>query len=164
VVEICDDDFERWSPTSSTRCPPTILNRAPVCSVSCEVCEDRGVTEISFAAVDDSQVIVSFTVISATRIEGLTQYLAEPTATVGGFFYDLGTTTFDEPGWEARASKLHQAINASLDRVEPIPREVLNDPGTFVRLFVTLPSGAETIDAQTVKRLADANTTIWIDA
>lgn len=128
------------------------------------MCENRGVTEISLEADDDSHVIVSFTVISATRIEGLTQYLAEPTTTVDGFFYDLGSTTFDEPGWEARADKLHQAINASLDRVEPIPRELLNDPGTFVRLFVTLPSGAETIDAQTVKRLADANTTIWIDA
>ncbi|MFE1664560.1 hypothetical protein [Microbacterium sp. P02] len=121
-------------------------------------------TEIPPEANDDSYVIVSFTVISAARIEGLTQYLAEPDTTFDGFFYDLGTTTFDEPGWEARADKLHQAINVSLDRVAPIPRELLTDPGTFVRLFVTLPSGAETIDAQTVKRLADANATIWIDA
>jgi hypothetical protein len=128
------------------------------------VCEDRGVTEISLNADDEGQVIASFTVISAARIEGLTQYLDEPTTAVDGFFYDLGTTTFDEPGWEARADKLHRAINAFLDRVEPIPRELLNDPGTFVRLFITLPSGAETIDAQTVKRLADANTAIWIDA
>lgn len=121
-------------------------------------------SEDSPEADDDGHVIVSFTVISAKRIEGLTEYLSEPTSSAEDFFYDLGTTTFNEPGWEARADLLHQAINTLLDRVEPISRESLQDRGTFVRLFITLPSGAETIDAQTVKRLADANATIWIDA
>lgn len=113
---------------------------------------------------DDGYVIVSFTVISQAPIEGLAQYLEGSRTPADEYFYSLGTTTFEEPGWEARADKLDATINAFLDLLEPIPRDVLHDPGAFVRLFMTLCRGAETLRAETVKRLADVNATIWIDA
>lgn len=115
-------------------------------------------------AGDNGYVIVSFTVISTAPIEGLAQYLRDSRTPADEFFYDLGTTSFEEPGSEARADKLQATINGFLDLVEPIPRAVLHHPGAFVRLFMTLCRGAETIDAKTLKRLADVNATIWIDA
>jgi hypothetical protein len=72
--------------------------------------------------------------------------------------------TFDEPNWEARAEKLNAVILEFVDRLHGVSPAVLNSPETFVRLFMTLPAGAETLDAGTVKRLADVGATIWIDA
>lgn len=109
-------------------------------------------------------MILSFSVFSLTRIGELSAFLEEPSSPTDEFHYQLGTTTFDEPAWERRAEQLRAAINAFVDQLEHVPRDVLNSPGSFVRLFVTLPSGAETIDANTVKRLGDVNATIWIDA
>ncbi|MDY0910731.1 hypothetical protein [Microbacterium sp. CFBP9034] len=123
--------------------------------------DDLGVED-----TDDGEghVIVSFTVISVAPIEGLAQYLSESRTPADEFFYDLGTTSFEEREAEARADRLEATINAFLDLLEPIPHEALHDPGAFVRLFMTLCRGAETIHAKTLKRLADANATIWIDA
>lgn len=59
---------------------------------------------------------------------------------------------------------MQATINGLLGLVEPIPRASLHDPGAFVCLFMTLCRGAETIDAKTLKRLADVKATIWIDA
>ncbi len=59
---------------------------------------------------------------------------------------------------------LKAAIGQHLDRLAAVPRDALHDPDAFVRLFLTLPRGAETIDAETVKRLAEVNATVWIDA
>lgn len=118
------------------------------------------------SGVDDDagHVIVSLAVFSSSRIEELSEFLRDPSASPDQFHYSLGTTTFDESGWERRADLLRTAVNDLLDQLERVPREVLNAPQSFVRLFLTLPAGAETIDASTVKRLAEVNATIWIDA
>jgi hypothetical protein len=113
---------------------------------------------------DAGRVIVSLSVFSSSLVQELSQFLQGPSASPDKFHYRLGTATFDVPAWEPRAEMLHAAINDLLDRLERVPRALLNGPESFVRLFLTLPAGAETIDARTVKRLADVNATIWIDA
>lgn len=122
-------------------------------------------SDVSDLEVDEvaGHVIVSFSVFSLTRIGELSAFLEASSSPTDDFHYRFGTTTFDEPAWERRAERLDAAINAFVDRLEHVPRHELNAAGSFVRLFLTLPSGAETIDASTVKRLADVNATIWID-
>ena len=109
-------------------------------------------------------VIVSFDVFTATRIEQLAEYSSESPSAGDGFHYSLGTTRFSEPSRQLRADLLRSRINQYLDLVATVSREVLDAPDSFVRLFLTLSPGDETIDAVAVKRLADANATIWIDA
>jgi len=123
------------------------------------------VTHESDVDTDDfGHVIVSFTISAAAPIENLAQYL-HPSPTPGAeFFYDLGMYTFEEPAAAARAKKLDATINGFLDLVESTPRDALHHPEAFVRLFMTLGRGAETISATTLKRLADMNATLWIDA
>lgn len=129
------------------------------------MCKNLHVTEDSDGEADGSgYVIVSFTVITASPIEGLSQYLSKPRARPDEFVYELGTQTFEEPESEARADQLDATINRFLDLLEPIPRGVLHDPNTFVRLYATFCRGAETISSTTLKRLAGVNATIWIDA
>ncbi|UNK69968.1 hypothetical protein [Microbacterium sp. H1-D42] len=109
-------------------------------------------------------VIVSFTIGTAAPIENLVQYLHPSPAPGAEFFYDLGTETFEEPSSASRADKLDATINSFLELVESTPRDALHHPEAFVRLFMTLGRGAETISATTLKRLADVNATVWIDA
>lgn len=109
-------------------------------------------------------VIVSFTVVTAVPVEGLVRHLRETRIEGDEFIYDLGTETFEEPETQARANKLDATINGFLDLTRSIPREVLHDPKAFVRLYLTFGRGAETVTAKTIKRLADVNATIWIDA
>ena len=111
---------------------------------------------------DTGHVIVSLSVFTAVRIDELERYLRDRADS--SFSYGLGTVKFDEPAWEARADKLNAVIDNLLDLLDNIPRAVLHAPESFVRLYMTLPTGAETISASTVKRLADVNATIWIDA
>lgn len=108
--------------------------------------------------------MVRFSVLSSTRIPELSDFLEDHSPAVAEFHYRLGTTTFDEPAWVRRAERLRVAINDFVDRLERVPRDVLDAPGSFVRLCLTLPAGPKTIDASTMKRLADVNATIWIDA
>lgn len=121
-------------------------------------------TDPVLETADDGHVIVSFDVSSELPIEELKEYLREPKRPTGELRYLLGTTDFDEPSWERRASLLGSTINGFIDLLATIPRDVLHASTVFVRLYVTFPRGAETIDAQTVKRLAEVNATLWIDA
>jgi hypothetical protein len=111
----------------------------------------------------DGHVIISFDVSTAVRVSELEQVRTK-SGSGPPFSYHLGTVTFDEPNWEARAEKLNAVILEFVDRLHGVSPAVLNSPETFVRLFMTLPAGAETLDAGTVKRLADVGATIWIDA
>lgn len=113
---------------------------------------------------DNGHVIVSFDVSTAVRVGELEQSFRAQPGSSTSFRYRLGTVTFDEPDAKARAGKLNAVILEFVDRLEGVPPAVLNAPETFVRLFMTLPAGAETLDAGTVKRLADVGATIWIDA
>lgn len=127
-------------------------------------CDDHHVTrdaDIEMDA-DTGQVIVSLSVSTAVRVDELERYLRDPP--VSPFIYDLGRVKFDEPAWDARADKLNTTIHELVDRLESVPLAVLHAPESFVRLFMTLPSGAETLHAGTVKRLAEVNATVWIDA
>ncbi|BAJ75651.1 Flp pilus assembly protein, ATPase CpaF [Microbacterium testaceum StLB037] len=129
-------------------------------------CDDRRVMsdEESEADADDDagHVIVSLSVSTTTRVDELERYLEDPSGPP--FIYDLGMSSFDESAAEARADKLEMTITELVDRLEDVPRAVLHDPESFVRLYMTLPAGAETIGADIVKRLAEVNATIWIDA
>lgn len=111
---------------------------------------------------DTGHVIVSLSVSTAVRVDELERYLRDPP--VSPFVYDLGTVKFDEPAWEARADKLNATIHELVDQLASVPRAVLHAPESFVRLYMTLPSGAETLEARTVQRLAGVNATVWIDA
>lgn len=113
---------------------------------------------------DNGHVIVSFDVSTAVRVGELEQSFRAQPGSSTPFWYHLGTVTFDEPDWEARADKLNAVIMEFVDRLHGVPPAVLDAPETFVRLFMTLPAGAETLHAETVKRLADVGATIWIDA
>ncbi|KTS11400.1 hypothetical protein [Microbacterium testaceum] len=116
------------------------------------------------ADADDGHVIISFDVSTAVRVGELEQsFRAQPRSSTS-FRYRLGTVTFDEPDAKARADKLNAVIMEFVDRLHGVPPAVLDAPETFVRLFMTLPAGAETLHTETVKRLADVGATIWIDA
>lgn len=111
---------------------------------------------------DTGHVIVSLSVFTVVRIDELERYLRDRADS--SFSYDLGTATFDEPAWEARADKLNATIHELVGQLASVPRDVLHAPESFVRLYMTLPSGAETLEARTVQRLAEVNATVWIDA
>jgi len=129
------------------------------------MCKDRRVkADPNVEVDDDGQVIVSFDVFSATPIDVLAPYLRESKAPSDEFHYDLGTTTFEESISSRRADRLETTIVDYIDRLAAVPRDLLHGDAAVVRLFVTLPSGAETIHAKTIKRLAEVNATIWIDA
>ncbi|KTS91126.1 hypothetical protein NS183_05600 [Microbacterium testaceum] len=118
---------------------------------------------MDYADADDGHVIVSFDVSTAVRVGELDQFRTQP-GSAPAFSYRLGTVTFDESNAKARADKLNAVIMEFVDRLHGVPPAVLDAPETFVRLFMTLPAGAETLHAETVKRLADVGATIWIDA
>lgn len=112
----------------------------------------------------DGHVIVSFDVFSPKVIQELADYSSKIQAPTDSYRYRFETTTFDEPELQLRAAKLESTINDYLDRLQSVPRDVLHGQESFVRLYVSIPAGAETINARTVQRLAEANATIWIDA
>lgn len=112
----------------------------------------------------DGHVIVSFDVLSQKVIQELADYWSEIQAPTDSYRYRFETMTFDELESQLRAAKLKSTINYYLDRLQAVPRGVLHGQETFVRLYVSIPAGAETIDARTVQRLAEVNASIWIDA
>jgi hypothetical protein len=113
--------------------------------------------------VDAGQVIVSLTVFSADPIDQLASFGTERAAGESEHRYSLGTITFDQPDWNARIDQLESALDTLLDFLDPLPEAVLHAEGTVVRIFMTLPRGAETISARLVRRLANLNVTLWID-
>jgi hypothetical protein len=125
----------------------------------------REVEPILAEGEDDGHVIVSLSVDSETNIAELGRWRMDSESDdAAQNSFDLGTISFDEPDWERRVIVLHSTIDALLDRLAEVPRDRLHQAGTIVRLFLTLPAGAETISAETVKRIAEVNAVLWIDA
>jgi hypothetical protein len=113
---------------------------------------------------DDGHVIVSLSVDSDEAIAELDAWRVDADdKDLGYSAYRLGTISFEEPDCERRADALRAAMDTLLDRLANVSRRRLNDRGTLLRLYVTVPSGAETISAKTVARLAEVNAALWID-
>ena len=114
---------------------------------------------------DDGHVIVSLSVDSDEAIAELEGWRVDSDGTdVGYGAYRMGTISFDEPNGERRADALHAAMDTLLGRLADAPRARLRERGTVVRMHLTVPTGAETISAGMVTRLAEVNATLWIDA
>jgi hypothetical protein len=114
-------------------------------------------------------MIFSLSVISEEPIGSLASYQTQARPRHAGnthFHYDIGKVSFEEGEWRRRADLLNDAIGELLDRLDgtDVTPEELFDPGVFVRAFLTLPPGAETIRANLVQRLGRINATLWIDA
>jgi len=121
---------------------------------------------------EDTQVIFSLTVQCDFPIQALTPMRILTVA--GGkpradddVVYGIGDTiSFEDGNWETRADKLDAAVNAALDLLDSTgvdPKE-MRRPDVFIKAFFTFGSGAETISADIVGRLARYHATIWIDA
>ncbi len=110
---------------------------------------------------DHSMIILSVTVFSEDRIDGLAIF--EVPSENGVFRYDVAHVDFEERDGNRRADVLNDTLNENIARLVPMA-EALHAPGVWVRFFLTLPHGAETIAAETVRGLASVNATLWIDA
>ncbi|WP_157550843.1 hypothetical protein [Microbacterium sp. Root553] len=106
-------------------------------------------------------MILSVTVFGQDDVPGLEALTEHREA--DGIRYDITTFSFDETDADTRADMLNDAI---LDRVALLTpaAEALHRTDVWVRFFLTLPHGAETIRAETVRALAAVNATLWIDA
>ena len=64
-----------------------------------------------------------------------------------------------------RADALDAAVNVGLDRLDAsgVDPQNLDRSGVLVRAFFTFSPRAETISAESVKRLAQYHATIWVD-
>lgn len=112
---------------------------------------------------DFGQVIVSLTVVSPTAIAALSAFERDP-GTSDDLWYQLGTTSFVEHDTQRRLDALERAVSTLLDLLSDVPRAILFDDATFVRLFITFGRGAQTLSSALVQRIAEVNATIWIDA
>ena len=110
---------------------------------------------------DEGHVILSVTVFGQNEVPGLDALTERREA--DGVRYDIETFAFDETDAGARAEKLNDAILERVALLAPAA-EALHRADVWVRFFVTLPRGAETLRADTVRALADVNATLWIDA
>lgn len=110
---------------------------------------------------DDSQVILSVTAFGENPIPALEAF--EVPQADGGFRYDVGHVVFKESDWSARADVLNDALTEHVARLTSATA-ALHRPDVWVRFFLTLPRGAETITAETLRGLASVNATLWIDA
>lgn len=121
--------------------------------------------ELAGDGEDTGYVIVSLHVFSNDAIAELDAWRIEPKGSEAGpITYKIGTISFEEPCWERRIDALQATIDELLDRLANVPRARFHEADTFSRLYLTLPAGAETISAETVKRLAEVNAVLWIDA
>ena len=110
---------------------------------------------------DEGHVILSVTVFGQNEVPGLDALTERREA--DAVRYDIETFAFDETDAGARAEKLNDAILERVALLAPAA-EALHRADVWVRFFVTLPRGAETLRADTVRALADVNATLWIDA
>jgi hypothetical protein len=120
---------------------------------------------------EDTLVIFSLTVqcdfpIEAlTPMRNLTMASGKPRAD-DDVVYSIGKTTFEDGNWQTRADKLDAAVNSALDRLDAtgVEPDEMRRPDVLIKAFFTFGSGAETISADIVQRLARYHATIWIDA
>lgn len=116
--------------------------------------------------VDDDDfgwVIVTLTVFAPSTIDELSAFEWTGEAKDGGRSYDLGTIRIDEPDTDRRLHALDSAVSTLLDLLADVPREVLFDEASFVRLFMTFGRGAQTLWPALIQKIAAVNATVWID-
>jgi hypothetical protein len=121
---------------------------------------------------EDTQVIFSlsvhcdFPIEALATLRNLTRTGGKPRAD-NDVMYSIGKTiSFEDGNWETRADKLDAAVNAALDLLDStgVDPQEMRRPDVFLKAFFTFGSGAETISAEIVERLARYHATIWIDA
>jgi hypothetical protein len=78
---------------------------------------------------DDGHVIISLDAWTTVGVEELEHALSTQPGSFPSFWYRLGTVTFDEPNWEARADKLNAAILELVDGLRFVPPAVLRTLG-----------------------------------
>jgi hypothetical protein len=119
-------------------------------------------------ADEPTRVIFSLSVNSETPIAALHDFPARTRAPRPNddFYYDVYHADFEDSNWDSRAQSLDSAVNAALDLLDAsgVAKSEFESSDAAVRAFFTFDPGAETITAGVVKRLAEYNATIWIDA
>ena len=109
-------------------------------------------------------IIVSLDVFSTAPIAELSAFERVDPNSDGERRYELGKISFEEEDATTRAQMLESTVLTLLDLLREVPRTALFDSGTFVRLFLTLGRGAQTLSSALVQKLAAVNATVWIDS
>lgn len=113
---------------------------------------------------DFGWVIVTLTVFAPVAIDELSAFEWTGEARDDGVrSYGLGTIRIDEPDTDRRVHALDSAVSTLLDLLSDVPREVLFDEASFVRLFMTFGRGAQTLLPALIQKIAAVNATVWID-
>jgi hypothetical protein len=112
---------------------------------------------------DFGWVIVSLSVFAPSAIDELSAFEWTGESTDDGWRYHLGTIRIDERDTDRRLHTLDRAVSTLLDLLSEVPREVLFDEKSFVRLFLTFGRGAQTLWPALVQKIAAVNATVWID-
>lgn len=112
---------------------------------------------------DFGWVIVTLTVFAPVAIDELSAFEWTGEAKDGVRSYGLGTIRIDEPDTDRRVHALDSAVSTLLDLLSDVPREVLFDEASFVRLFMTFGRGAQTLLPALIQKIAAVNATVWID-
>lgn len=112
---------------------------------------------------DFGWVIVTLTVFAPSTIDELSAFERTGDAKDVGRSYDLGTIRVDEPDTDRRLHALDSSVSTLLDLLSDVPREVLFDEASFVRLFMTFGRGSQTLRPALIQKIAAVNATVWID-
>jgi hypothetical protein len=113
-------------------------------------------------------VIFSLTVISEDRIEKLVSLPGRKDTgrRIDDHLYKVAQESFYELQTEARAIRLNAAIMKAIDVLYAtgVDPALFHSAGVWVRAYFTFDPGSQTIDAESLSRLAAINATVWIDA
>lgn len=112
---------------------------------------------------DFGQVLVSLTIFAPSAIDELSAFERTEESRDDGWWYDLGTISIEEEDAGRRLHALDGAVSTMLDLLSEVPRAVLFDERSFVRLFLTFGRGAQTLRPALVQKIAAVNATVWID-
>ncbi|WP_345373605.1 tetratricopeptide repeat protein [Frondihabitans cladoniiphilus] len=149
----------------SLRGLPPIVEDAPG---SDDGTEDDGLDDDDDDDSDAGHVIFSLDVLSLHAIPALSglSSLSPNIHPRDNFQYRVHHESFTESNWSLRADRVEATLTAALDTLEAtqVDLAALHHPDVFVRAFFTFGSGAETIHAEALQRLAKFNATLWIDA
>lgn len=113
---------------------------------------------------DHGLAIVSLDVFAPSAIDEISAFERAGESRDDGWRYELGTIRIDEKDTDRRQHALDSAVSALLDLLSEVPREVLFDEASFVRLFLTFGRGAQTLWPALVQKIAAVNATVWIDS
>jgi hypothetical protein len=118
---------------------------------------------------ESTRVLFSMFVVSEDPIPALAALTAPPRrrpAPDDLHAYDLARVAFEVDDADERAGRLNAELGAALDLLEStgVDRDALHSSSVDVRAYWTLGSGAHTIDARSIARLAAVGAQVWIDA